>query len=100
MPDLARFGDFAKGIGAVPPVPPPAAGGGTVEEAGKHQRYPPSTEYVPPVPLVPPQNYNAGSETDLFDAHEERAAIMEYDGGLPRYEAEIRAWKEVLGDRA
>lgn len=27
------------------------------------------------------------------DAWEERAAIMEYDGGLPREEAEAEAWR-------
>ena len=28
--------------------------------------------------------------------YEERAAIMEYDGGLPREEAERLAWKETV----
>ncbi len=31
---------------------------------------------------------------------EERAAIMEYDGGMTRAEAEAAAWAIVFGDRA
>lgn len=31
------------------------------------------------------------------EAFEERAAIIEYDGGLPRREAEALAWKLVSG---
>lgn len=33
----------------------------------------------------------------LVERFEERAAIMEHDGGLPREEAERRAWESVLG---
>lgn len=32
-----------------------------------------------------------------FDDWEERAAIMEYDGGLPRPEAEEAAYRRVMG---
>jgi hypothetical protein len=32
------------------------------------------------------------------ERYEERAAIMEFDGGLTRAEAEKRARKEVFGD--
>lgn len=35
-------------------------------------------------------------DQDLVDAYEERAAIMEYDAGLPRDEAERRARRDVL----
>ena len=34
---------------------------------------------------------------DLRDAWEERAAIMEYDGGLPRDDAERCAYRDVVG---
>ena len=34
--------------------------------------------------------------TDLEDWFEERAAIMEYDGGITREQAEIEAWKDTL----
>jgi hypothetical protein len=34
---------------------------------------------------------------DVLELFEERAAIMEHDGGLPREEAERRAWESVLG---
>lgn len=33
-----------------------------------------------------------------MELYEERAAIMEYDGGLPREEAEKLAWSIVCGD--
>lgn len=32
-----------------------------------------------------------------LDTFEERAAIMEYDGGMPREEAERAAYREVAG---
>ena len=35
---------------------------------------------------------------DLRDRYEERAAIMEFDGGLPRAEAEKLALQDVLGN--
>ncbi|MCH8683885.1 hypothetical protein [Pedomonas mirosovicensis] len=48
-------------------------------------------------PLTPaPQGVGIG-DADLLDDYEERAAIMEFDGGLPRQEAEARAWQEVFG---
>jgi hypothetical protein len=34
-----------------------------------------------------------------IDHYEERAAILEYDGGLSREEAEEMAWKIVFGNR-
>lgn len=33
---------------------------------------------------------------DQRERFEERAAIYEFDGGLPRAEAERQAWKEVM----
>jgi FAD/FMN-containing dehydrogenase len=33
---------------------------------------------------------------DLVDAFEERAAIAEYCGGMPRHEAEALAWRVLL----
>lgn len=51
-------------------------------------------------PLTPaPQGVGIG-DADLLDDYEERAAIMEYDGGLPRHEAEALAWKDVFGQRS
>jgi hypothetical protein len=38
----------------------------------------------------------SASEEDR-DVYEERAAIIEFDAGLPRGEAERRAWREVFG---
>jgi len=53
---------------------------------------------LPPLSLA---SSGAGAdETDLRDDYEERAAIMEYDGGLPRHEAEALAWKDVFGQRS
>jgi len=100
VPNLARFATFAQGIGAVPPVPPASIGGGTADGTQEHTQYQWDRNSVPPVPPVPPQNNDAWNESDLLDAYEERAAIMEYDGGLPRHVAEALAWMEVFGDRA
>lgn len=36
------------------------------------------------------------TDADWKELWEERAAIMEYDGGLPREEAEVRA-REIVG---
>lgn len=36
------------------------------------------------------------SERDIYD---ERAAIMEYDGGLPREQAEVEAIKRIIRER-
>lgn len=39
-------------------------------------------------------------ETELIEIYEERAAIREYDGGLPRPEAERAAyfdWRRIVG---
>jgi hypothetical protein len=49
---------------------------------------------------VAPQNSVAVDESDLIDAYEKRAAIMEYDGGMSRKDAEALAWAEVFGNRA
>ena len=35
---------------------------------------------------------------DMMVEYEERAAIMEFDGGLPRQEAERLAWLDVFGE--
>lgn len=36
-------------------------------------------------------------DSDLLDAYEERAAILEYDAGLCRAKAERRAWQDIYG---
>jgi putative DNA primase/helicase len=41
------------------------------------------------------QAYDQEHIADLWEAWEERAAIMEYDGGLPRHEAEFQAAKRL-----
>jgi len=41
------------------------------------------------------QAYDHEHIADLWEAWEERAAIMEYDGGLPRHEAEYQAAKRL-----
>ncbi len=35
----------------------------------------------------------------LHDRYKERAAIMEYDAGMSRAEAEAAAWADVFGNR-
>ncbi|MFI0846577.1 hypothetical protein [Mesorhizobium sp. IMUNJ 23232] len=50
---------------------------------------------VAPVAPVAPHNEH---DLDLRVAYEERAAILEYDAGLTRVEAEQRARVEIYGD--
>jgi hypothetical protein len=100
MPDLSRFVSLAASIGravppAVPPVPPVQTGGGTASIAPKPAEIRHSLAAVPPVPPVPPEN--SVSVQELRVEYEERAAIMEFDGGLSRAEAERLAWAEVYG---
>lgn len=54
---------------------------------------------VTPVTSVTPENWalrHAERSQDLLDAFEERAAILEFDGGLSRSEAERLARIEVF----
>ena len=49
----------------------------------------------------PPPPLSAADAEDLIEAREERSAICEYDGGLPRQEADteaqrIRAWSVLV----
>jgi len=47
-------------------------------------------------------SYTDYTEDELIELYEERAAIMELDGGLPRKEAERRAywdWRKTVGYR-
>lgn len=32
---------------------------------------------------------------EVLEAFEERAAIREFEGGMPRFQAELEAWKDV-----
>lgn len=51
---------------------------------------------VPTVPAVPTKNEEAAQrEADASAAWQERAAILEYDGGFSRAEAEARATAEL-----
>ena len=97
MPDLARFTDFASRVGAVAPA---CSTYSTVAPAKVLQESSSNISSVAPVAPVAPRIDDETYESDLLDAYEERAAIMQYDGGLPRHEAEALAWKEVFGDRA
>lgn len=53
---------------------------------------------IPPLPAAPRQQsrFRDLEEADLFN---ERAAIREFDGGLPRAAAERLAWLDVLAAR-
>jgi hypothetical protein len=97
MPDLAAFAALAVELGAVPPVPPGAKRGGTPEHRQKPEEFCGFQAPVPPVPPVPPENDADLHEAVLRDAYEERAAILEFDAGLSRPEAERRARIEVYG---
>lgn len=118
MPDLGRFTDFAKRVGAVAPAcstcstAAPQRGAtefrkryqgrstcSTVAPTKVLQNFARDIKDVAPVAPVAPENIDTAHEVDLLDSYEERAAILEYDGGFSRHEAEALAWKEVFGDR-
>lgn len=98
MPDLAPFAAFAASVGAVPHVPRRSPPKGTGRGTDKIHILQAVASFVPRVPLVPPENSDAGTENDLLEAYEERAAIYEYDCELPRREAEARAWRDSFGN--
>lgn len=97
MPDLSRFAALAVKSGVVPPA---AIGGGTAGDIKNVKQYQYFSFFVPSVPPVPPQNNVTVLESDLIDAFEERAAIMEFDGCLSREDAEAEAWADVFGGGA
>src|SRR4051794_35811503 len=90
MPDLGRFAQLAERAG-VPPVPPTHFAGGTAAASIEITQYQYVALSVPPVPPVPPPNNDAGDEYYWRDEFEERAAILEYDAGYTRAEAEMLA---------
>jgi len=57
-----------------------------------------STSRLDPVAPVAPVAPTNGDELSLRTVYEERAAILEYDGGLTRQEAEHQARVEMYGD--
>jgi len=97
MPDLSRFAAFASRAGVVSPACSTCS---TVAPGQVLQKNTNEIRGVSPVAPVAPRNGHAVLESDLIDAFEERAAIMEYDGGMSREEAEAMAWADVFGNRA
>ncbi|WP_234052692.1 MULTISPECIES: hypothetical protein [unclassified Xanthobacter] len=111
MPDFSRFAVFASksrthdrglreggtatGRPAVTPVTPAPAHGVTSRVVEKTILYQQLADLVTPVTLVTPENDDAGDEARWRDAFEERAAILEYDGGFSRSEAERLARIEI-----
>lgn len=60
------------------------------------QRHP----YGTGTPALPPDPAAvAALSLELRHRYNERAGIMEMDGGLPREEAEARAWAAIASDR-
>jgi len=95
MPDLSRFAVFARKERSVPRVPQPSAEWGTGRGTDKFKQFQCVSKLVPHVPHVPRQNDNGWDENDWRMAFEERAAILEYDGGHSRQEAERLARDEI-----
>ena len=52
------------------------------------------TTQQPLLHVAPPSRCNT-QQAALEEVFEERAAILEFDGGLPRAEAELLAWEQV-----
>lgn len=100
MPDLSRFAAFASGFGVTPPACNTCNTCNTVAPAQVLQESISDISAVAPVTPVTPGNSDAADESDLIDAYEERAAIMEFDGNMSREEAERLAWADIFGDRA
>ena len=100
MPDLSRFTMFARRIGAVPCVPQRPLQRGTSGEQNKNYLDQGLSVTVPHVPRVPHENDNGWDENDWQMAFEERAAILEYDGGHSRQESERLAREEIKNMRA
>lgn len=85
---------FARKIGVTPVTPPHHRG----VTGGVTRNYKPNQllrKRVTPVTPVTPQNDNVWDENDWRMAFEERAAILEYDGGHSRQEAERLAREEI-----
>jgi hypothetical protein len=95
MPDLARFAGFARRVGA---VARPCSTRSTVAPEAVLQENLNEIRRVARVAPVAPRNDDQAHEGELLDAFEERAAIMQHDGGLSRQEAEAMAWKHVFGE--
>lgn len=81
MPDLEGFARLARASARAPPTPLAGA-----------IRPPPAASLASP--------HANWTELDWHDAFEERAAIMEFDGGLPRAEAERQARIDIATLRA
>lgn len=99
MPDLSRFAAFASKERFVPHVPQAPVEWGTAWGTEKHHHNQSLSDPVPHVPHVPLENDDGWNEEDWHFAFEERAAILEYDGGFPREEAERRARIEIEARR-
>jgi hypothetical protein len=96
MPDLGRFAQLAERAG-VPPVPPAHFRGGTETASIEIKQ----SQYLAlSVPPVPPPNDHSGDEDYWRDEFEERAAILEFDAGYTRAEAETLARAFVKEARA
>ncbi len=90
QPDLPRGGGEG---GSQPPPPEPHAPGG-VGGLARPPSPPPSPEAGPPG-KEPPAAPRALDTDGLRDECEERAAIMEFDGNLPRERAEALAFADI-----
>jgi hypothetical protein len=90
----------AKAVWAADGFPAAAAGNPGAPEVGtvKSPRHQSLETQVPSVPTVPTPREKGRVRTSLAEVManwEERAAILEYDGGWPRAEAERRASDEL-----
>jgi hypothetical protein len=97
MLDLSSFAALADRVGAAAPACSTCS---TVAPGPVLQDKYNENSDVALVAPVAPRNGDTEHEADLAADFEERAAIMEYDGGMFRAEAETAAWAIVFGDRS
>lgn len=84
----------------VPHVPQPTESWGTEARSTQGLETKGFQKAVPLVPHVPLENNEGWDEEDWQAAYDERAAILEYDEGLPRAEAERLAAEQIAQSRS
>ena len=100
MPNLGKFANLARKASFVPPVPHSPISSGTEGHGRKNHINQSHNTSVPHVPRVPSQTDSGWDQEDWQAVFDERAAILEYDAGMTRGDAEAVARREIAERRA